>query len=74
VLGGRLKEGDEIEVSYRPDAGQLVRILGSKAAARSRVKLSLLDLPFLPGELLELLPAELRSKMGEDDAESEAPA
>jgi NAD+ kinase len=67
ILGGRLKEGDEIEVSYRPDAGQLVRIQGSKAAARSRVKLSLLDLPFLPGELLELLPAELRTKLGEDD-------
>jgi NAD+ kinase len=69
VLGGRLKEGDEIEVSYRPEAGQLVRILGSKAAARSRVKLSLLDLPFLPGELLELLPAELRDKLGEDEPE-----
>jgi NAD+ kinase len=74
VLGGRLKEGDEIEVSYRPDAGQLVRILGSKAAARSRVKLSLLDLPFLPGELLELLPTELRNKLGEDESEAEPPA
>jgi NAD+ kinase len=74
VLSGRLKEGDEIEVSYRPGAGQLVRIKGSKAAARSRVKLSLLDLPFLPGELLELLPAELRQKLGEDEeAPSEKP-
>jgi NAD+ kinase len=65
VLGGRLREGDEIAVSYRPDAGKLVRIQGSQAAARSRVKLSLLDLPFLPGELIELLPAELRDRMGE---------
>ena len=73
VLGGRLKEGDEIEVSYRPEAGQLVRILGSKAAARSRVKLSLLDLPFLPGELLELLPAELRDKLGEDEPGADPP-
>jgi NAD+ kinase len=69
VLGGRLREGDEIAVSYRPDAGKLVRIEGSKAAARSRVKLSLLDLPFLPGELLELLPAELRDRKGEDAGE-----
>jgi NAD+ kinase len=66
VLGGRLKEGDAIEVSYRANAGQLVRIQGSKAAARSRVKLSLLDLPFLPGELVELLPADLRERLGDE--------
>jgi NAD+ kinase len=65
ILGGRLAPGDEIEVSYRPAAGQLVRIEGSQAAARSRVKLSLLDLPYLPGELLELVPDELRSKLGD---------
>jgi NAD+ kinase len=63
VLGGRLREGDEIEVSYRPDAGRLVRIEGSRAAARSRVKLSLLDLPVLPQELVELLPREMRDRM-----------
>ena len=34
--------------SWRPDAGRLVRIDGSRAADRSRVKLSLLDLPLLP--------------------------
>ena len=44
----------------RPDAGRLVRIDGSTAAARSRVKLSLLDLPLLPQELLELVPEGLR--------------
>jgi NAD+ kinase len=68
ILGGRVGPGDEIEVSYRPAAGKLVRIEGSKAAARSRVKLSLLDLPFLPGELLELLPTELRQRHEEDPA------
>jgi NAD+ kinase len=68
ILGGRVGSGDEIEVSYRPAAGKLVRIEGSKAAARSRVKLSLLDLPFLPGELLELLPTELRQRHEEDPA------
>ena len=61
VLAGRLEPGATVEVSLRRDAGQLVRIRGSRAAARSRVKLSLLDLPLLPQELLELLPDQLRS-------------
>jgi NAD+ kinase len=65
VLGGRLKPGDEVEVAYRARAGQLVRIEGSRSAARSRVKLSLIDLPYLPGELLELLPREQRERLGE---------
>src|SRR4051812_21753385 len=63
VLSGRLETGAELEVSLRPDAGLLVRIEGSRAAARSRVKLSLLDLPVLPQELVELLPAEMRDRM-----------
>ena len=67
MLTGRLKEGDGDRGVLRPDAGRLVRIAGSRAADRSRVKLSLLDLPLLPRELLELLPAELRDKLGEDD-------
>ncbi|WP_409329527.1 NAD(+)/NADH kinase [Trujillonella humicola] len=65
VLGGRLRPGDEVEVAYRSRAGQLVRIAGSRSAARSRVKLSLIDLPYLPGELLELLPREQRERLGE---------
>ena len=52
-----------VEVSLRPDAGRLVRIEGSLAAARSRVKLSLLDLPLLPQELVELLPADLQRRL-----------
>jgi NAD+ kinase len=63
VLTGRLDPGDELEVEWRRDAGLLVRIAGSQAAARSRVKLSLLDLPLLPQELAELLPANLRPKV-----------
>jgi NAD+ kinase len=63
VLSGRLEPGDVVEVSLRPDAGRLVRIEGSRAAARSRVKLSLLDLPVLPQELVELLPPEMRDRM-----------
>ena len=62
VLTGRLDPGEVLEVEWRPDAGRLVRIEGSQAAARSRVKLSLLDLPLLPQELLELLPDNLRRR------------
>jgi len=62
VLTGRLEPGEVLEVAWRPDAGRLVRITGSQAAARSRVKLSLLDLPLLPQELAELLPENLRAQ------------
>jgi NAD+ kinase len=71
VLTGRLPAGTVVEVSLRPDAGRLVRIEGSRAAARSRVKLSLLDLPLLPQELAELLPADLRPRR--QDREEPAP-
>jgi NAD+ kinase len=68
VLTGRLQAGEALEVSLRPDAGRLVRIDGSRAEARSRVKLSLLDLPVLPQELLELVPEGMRPR-----AENPAP-
>jgi NAD+ kinase len=67
VLTGRLEAGADLEVSLRPDAGLLVRIQGSMAAARSRLKLSLLDLPLLPEELAELLPAKMRDRLRNDD-------
>jgi NAD+ kinase len=62
VLTGRLDAGEVLEVDWRRDAGLLVRLEGSRAAARSRVKLSLLDLPVLPQELLELVPETLRRR------------
>ena len=63
VLTGRVDAGEVLEVAWRRDAGRLVRIEGSRAAERSRVKLSLLDLPLLPQELLELVPAHLRERL-----------
>src|SRR3954462_4024444 len=63
VLSRRLEPGAVVDVSLRLDAGRLVRIEGSRAAARSRIKLSLLDLPVLPQELVELLPPEMRDRM-----------
>ncbi|SDO54619.1 NAD+ kinase [Klenkia soli] len=62
LLTGRCGPGDALEVSSRAEAGLLVRIDDSVAADRSRVKLSLLDLPLLPEELLELVPEELRRR------------
>jgi NAD+ kinase len=67
VLSGRVGPGAVLEVALRRDAGLLVRIEGSRAAERSRVKLSLLDLPVLPHELVELLPEDLRRRL---DAEA----
>src|SRR3954471_1212419 len=72
VLSGRLEPGAVVEVSLRPDAGRLVRIEGSRAAARSRGKLSLLDLPVLPEELAELLPADLRSRLRDESDRASA--
>jgi NAD+ kinase len=65
VLTGRVDAGEVLEVEWRRDAGRLVRIEGSRAADRSRVKLSLLDLPLLPQELLELVPEHLRRRLDE---------
>ena len=62
LVRGRLGPGDELHISSRADAGLLVRLDGSVAADRSRVKLSLLDLPVLPEELVELVPEELRRR------------
>jgi NAD+ kinase len=53
VLTGRLEPGAVVEARLRPEAGQLVRIEGSRAAARSRVKLS--------------LPPHLRERLGAHD-------
>jgi NAD+ kinase len=60
VYSGQCAVGDVVEVTTRRDAGLLVRIDDSRAADRSRVKLSLLDLPLLPDELVELVPEQLR--------------
>ena len=45
---------------HRTDAAQVVRLSASDYASRRRVRLSLLDLPLRPDQLLELIPLELR--------------
>lgn len=53
--------GSAVRVDYLPDAARIVRLDAARHARRSRVKLSLLDLPLRPDQLLELVPAHLRT-------------
>jgi NAD+ kinase len=52
----RMQPGEALEVRLRPRAGRVVRLDPERYQRRSEVKLSLLDLPFLPEELRDLLP------------------
>ncbi len=52
----RIQPGETVEVRLRPRAGLVVRLDPERYQRRSGVKLSLLDLPFLPGEMRDLLP------------------
>ena len=60
IASGELSPGSVIEVSAQRDAGHVIRLDAAGHGRRSRVKLSLLDLPLLPDEMLELVPKELR--------------
>jgi NAD+ kinase len=52
----RMQPGEALEVRLRPRAGLVVRLDPERFQRRSEVKLSLLDLPFLPEEMRDLLP------------------
>ena len=52
----RMQPGEALEVRLRPRAGLVVRLDPERYQRRSVVKLSLLDLPFLPEEMRDLLP------------------
>jgi NAD+ kinase len=54
----RMQPGDALEVRLRPRAGLVVRLDPERFERRSQVKLSLLDLPFLPEELQDLPPSD----------------
>src|SRR5215467_5638113 len=60
ISAGELGRGDRLTATVRPEAAQVVRLSAGDYAKRSRVKLSLLDLPLRPDQLLELIPPELR--------------
>jgi len=56
VIIRRVRPGDALEVRLRPRAGLVVRLDPERYQRRSGVKLSLLDLPFLPDEMRDVLP------------------
>ena len=58
----QMQPGEALEVRLRPRAGLVVRVDPERYQRRSRVKLSLLDLPFLPEEMRDLLPAAIPSR------------
>ena len=56
IVVRRAEPGERLDVSLRPGAGQVVRLDPERYQRRKQVKLSLLDLPFLPDEMRDLLP------------------
>jgi NAD+ kinase len=57
----RMEPGDTLEVRMRPRSGLVVRLDPERHQRRSSVKLSLLDLPFLPEEMRDVLPGTILS-------------
>jgi NAD+ kinase len=60
---GRLTPDAALEAHLRQDAARVVRLAAGAHASRSRVKLSLLDLPLRQDQLLELIPEHLRRRL-----------
>lgn len=60
---GTLTPGTTLTVRLRPDAASVVRLDADSHIARSRIKLSLLDLPVKPDQLLELIPERMRDQL-----------
>jgi NAD+ kinase len=50
----RTERGEALDVRLKLGCGQVVRLDSDRHQRRNQVKLSLLDLPFLPDELREL--------------------
>jgi len=57
TIARRMQPGEELEVRLHPRAGLVVRLDPERYQRRNEVKLSLLDLPFLPDEMRDLLSA-----------------
>jgi NAD+ kinase len=64
TAAGEIRPGDELTAGLRVDAAQVVRLSAGAHASRSRVKLSLLDVPLRRDPLLELVPENLRQRIG----------
>ncbi|MET8119602.1 NAD(+)/NADH kinase [Micromonospora sp. NPDC005189] len=55
-----------VDISYRRNAGLVVRFDRLRYQERNQLKMSLLDLPFLPDQLRELLPKELQNAANQE--------
>ncbi|ROQ37213.1 NAD+ kinase [Frondihabitans sp. PhB188] len=55
-------EGAIIKVKLREDAGVVARVDAGRHGRKGRLKLSLMDLPLRPDQLLELVPPEVRAR------------
>jgi NAD+ kinase len=60
TVSGRCAPGVAIDIRLRTDAGLVVRLDFDRHQRRNQVKLSLLDLPFLPDEIRDIAPDRLR--------------
>ncbi|NAZ87005.1 NAD(+) kinase [Kineococcus sp. T90] len=69
IASGELAVGSVVEVRAERDAGHVIRLDSGHHGRRSRVKLSLLDLPLLPDEMLELVPEGVRRHEAPRNAE-----
>jgi NAD+ kinase len=57
-----VEPGTDMILRMRPNAVNVVRFDGETHGQRTRIKLSLLDLPLRPDQLLELIPESLRQQ------------
>jgi NAD+ kinase len=57
---GELAHGERLTAWMRPQAAQVVRLSAKTHASRTWAKLSLLDLPLRPDQMVALIPPELR--------------
>jgi NAD+ kinase len=63
LVTGEIATGAELAVRLRKDAGSVVRLDAARHGRTGRVKLSLLDLPVRPDQLVELIPADVRQRL-----------
>ena len=61
-----------LDLTYVPEAGQVVRLDSGLHARRKNVELSLLDLPLRPNELLEIAPPHVRERLRPGQAAAQA--
>ena len=66
LVVGEVATGAQIDVRLRKDASSVVRLDAARHGRTGRVKLSLLDLPVRPDQLIELIPQDLRQRLSHD--------